>query len=87
MQGLLREFGVVTRAELEDVMLRLVELEHRGLRRPAPAPARAPDAARRPPRVKVGPRGPIPRGRARAGPEPADPAPGGTEAPSCAADS
>ena len=29
VQGLLREFGVVTRAELEDVQLRLVELEHR----------------------------------------------------------
>lgn len=29
MQGLLREFGVVTRAELEDVQLRLMELEHR----------------------------------------------------------
>ena len=29
VQGLLREFGVVTRAELEDVQLRLMELEHR----------------------------------------------------------
>lgn len=29
MQGVLREFGVVTRAELEDVHLRLMELEHR----------------------------------------------------------
>ncbi len=29
VQGVLREFGVVTRAELEDVQLRLMELEHR----------------------------------------------------------
>jgi len=29
VQGVLREFGVVTRAELEDVQMRLVELEHR----------------------------------------------------------
>lgn len=29
VQGLLRELGVVTRAELEDVQLRLMELEHR----------------------------------------------------------
>lgn len=29
VQGVLREFGVVTRAELEDVQLRLRELEHR----------------------------------------------------------
>ena len=29
VQGVLREFGVVTRAELEDVMLRLMELERR----------------------------------------------------------
>jgi polyhydroxyalkanoate synthesis regulator phasin len=29
VQGMLREFGVVTRAELEDVQLRLMELEHR----------------------------------------------------------
>ena len=29
VQGLLREFGVVTRGELEDVQLRLMELEHR----------------------------------------------------------
>ena len=29
VQGVLREFGVVTRAELEDVMLRLMELAHR----------------------------------------------------------
>jgi len=29
VQGVLREFGVVTRAELEDVLLRLMELEHR----------------------------------------------------------
>jgi polyhydroxyalkanoate synthesis regulator phasin len=29
MQGLLRELGVVTRAELEDVQMRLMELEHR----------------------------------------------------------
>jgi polyhydroxyalkanoate synthesis regulator phasin len=29
VQGVLREFGVVTRGELEDVQLRLVELEHR----------------------------------------------------------
>ena len=29
IQGVLREFGVVTRAELEDVQLRLMELEHR----------------------------------------------------------
>lgn len=29
VQGLLREFGVVTHAELEDVQLRLMELEHR----------------------------------------------------------
>jgi polyhydroxyalkanoate synthesis regulator phasin len=29
VQGVLREFGVVTRAELEDVHLRLMELEHR----------------------------------------------------------
>ena len=29
VQGVLREFGVVTRGELEDVQLRLMELEHR----------------------------------------------------------
>jgi polyhydroxyalkanoate synthesis regulator phasin len=29
VHGVLREFGVVTRAELEDVQMRLVELEHR----------------------------------------------------------
>jgi polyhydroxyalkanoate synthesis regulator phasin len=29
VQGVLREFGVLTRAELEDVQLRLMELEHR----------------------------------------------------------
>jgi polyhydroxyalkanoate synthesis regulator phasin len=29
VQGVLRELGVVTRAELEDVQLRLMELEHR----------------------------------------------------------
>ncbi len=29
VQGVLREFGVITRAELEDVQLRLMELEHR----------------------------------------------------------
>lgn len=29
VQGVLRELGVVTRAELDDVQLRLVELEHR----------------------------------------------------------
>jgi polyhydroxyalkanoate synthesis regulator phasin len=29
VQGLLRELGVVTRAELEDVQLRLMEFEHR----------------------------------------------------------
>lgn len=29
VQGVLREFGVVTRGELEDVLLRLMELEHR----------------------------------------------------------
>ena len=29
VQGVLREFGVVRRAELEDVQLRLMELEHR----------------------------------------------------------
>ena len=34
---MLREFGVVTRAELEDVQLRLMELEHRiGLLERAP---------------------------------------------------
>jgi polyhydroxyalkanoate synthesis regulator phasin len=50
VQGLLREFGVVTRAELEDVMLRLMELEHRIglLEKPAPAPAPAPDAGEEP---------------------------------------
>ena len=37
VQGVLREFGVVTRAELEDVQLRLMELEHRiGLLEKAP---------------------------------------------------
>jgi BMFP domain-containing protein YqiC len=29
MQGVLREFGVVTRAEHEDLVMRLAELEHR----------------------------------------------------------
>ena len=29
VQGVIRELGVVTRAELEDVQLRLMELEHR----------------------------------------------------------
>ncbi|WP_217915715.1 phasin family protein [Miltoncostaea marina] len=29
MQGIMRELGVVTRAELDDVQLRLVEIEHR----------------------------------------------------------
>jgi polyhydroxyalkanoate synthesis regulator phasin len=29
VQGLLRELGIVTRAELEDAQLRLMELEHR----------------------------------------------------------
>jgi polyhydroxyalkanoate synthesis regulator phasin len=29
MQGMLREFGVVTRAEHDDALLRLAELEHR----------------------------------------------------------
>ncbi|MGD9694542.1 MAG: phasin family protein [Thermoleophilia bacterium] len=29
VQGVLREFGVVTRAELEEIQVRLVELEHR----------------------------------------------------------
>ncbi len=29
VQGVLRELGVVTRAEVEDVQLRLMELEHR----------------------------------------------------------
>ena len=50
VQGLLREFGVVTRAELEDVQLRLMELEHRIglLEKPAPAPAPAPDAGEEP---------------------------------------
>ncbi len=40
VQGVLREFGVVTRAELEDVQLRLMELEHRIglLERPAGTP-------------------------------------------------
>ena len=38
VQGVLREFGVVTRAELEDVQLRLMELEHRiGAARAGPA--------------------------------------------------
>ena len=39
VQGVLRELGVVTRAELEDVQLRLMELEHRIglLERPAKA--------------------------------------------------
>lgn len=48
VQGVLRELGVVTRAELEDVQLRLVELEHRIglLEKPAPvgAPGEAPEA-------------------------------------------
>jgi len=40
VQGVLREFGVVTRAELEDVLLRLMELEHRiGLLEKAPPSA------------------------------------------------
>ena len=29
VQGLLRELGIVARAELEEVQLRLMELEHR----------------------------------------------------------
>jgi hypothetical protein len=29
LQGVLRELGLVTQAELEDAQLRLVELEHR----------------------------------------------------------
>ena len=42
VQGVLREFGVVTRAELEDVQLRLVELEHRlSLLERAPEPPAA----------------------------------------------
>jgi polyhydroxyalkanoate synthesis regulator phasin len=47
VQGVLREFGVVTRAELEDVQLRLMELEHRIalLERTAPAAAEPPDPA------------------------------------------
>ena len=45
VQGILREFGVVTRAELEDVLLRLMELEHRIglLERPAAAAPAAAD--------------------------------------------
>ena len=50
VQGVLREFGVVTRAELEDVQLRLMELEHRiGLLERAPqdsGPRTAPRTAR-----------------------------------------
>ena len=56
VQGVLREFGVVTRGELEDVQLRLMELEHRiGLLERAPqeppestpesTPESAPDSA------------------------------------------
>ncbi len=49
MQGVLREFGVVTRAELEDVQLRLMELEHRiGLLERAPqesTPESTPESA------------------------------------------
>lgn len=40
LQGAMREVGVVTRPELEDVLLRLAELEHRIrlLERPVPQP-------------------------------------------------
>lgn len=47
LQGLLRELGVVARSELEEVQLRLMELEHRIklLERGAAEPAAATDDA------------------------------------------
>jgi polyhydroxyalkanoate synthesis regulator phasin len=44
MQGVMRELGIVTRGELEDVTLRLSELEHRiSLLERGPAPAAGDD--------------------------------------------
>ena len=48
VQGVLREFGVVTRAELEDVQLRLMELDHRISLLEKGPPAEPPGAAATP---------------------------------------
>lgn len=46
LQGAMREVGVVTRSELEDILLRLAELEHRlGLLERPPAAAPMPPPA------------------------------------------